>query len=1460
MSQIFDAGTQTTIERDSGTDVDVTIYKLSSHSGSVYYSCIDVNNGQVSDATSSLMSKKFYDVVGSNDTRLFCAIEDNSDAVILYVNNIVPSNPDLAVSQMTVDDNTYPIREFVVGETVKVRGIVWNNGNGTAPSTRLGYYINSSSSLSGADRWEDDGTGELEKNEGSSENEEYTFTEADIGTRYFILLADWEDDVDEGDNEDNNDAHWGPFQVVAANECPTVTIVSPATSVNIAQGDTLQIQWNGTDGDDAATVAIAYDDDRTYGGTGFHVIQSSLSEDGSINWDTSSVAPGTYYLYAFIEDGKCDSQFYTSYTVVIGAPPPTTVFENWTNIVFNGIAYTISAEKNAGAPSLAGKSLSKWGNEYLDIAFSPSGLSNQEQYELALIAENKLMLSEGYRLPYSTLDIFHDTGNAPETRTNDQNGSNSLKGEKYKAVKSTIADAMRFGVVYYDGWTLTGGLDNPNVRRRKYRDIIVELALDMDRTINTPSILQGEALLGFIDSANVVSNNEVSGLLKNISSATIKEITEQQMVKILGDLITATQSDQTLSAAKKLRRAAKLSSLLTALNGVGKGLKWSTEIVQVALTRLYVDAEAYARIDALEAILQQRQTSGQLYDPEIFAAISEARGELDNISGDWIDFMEQVILGTEISMDAVLEKTKNVVLTLVSDNADKIIEKLITKNPKAAALLGGVFAGVYNTFQSLKGSVNACMYASLQLSLLYEIDSWIEAQSYALMSNDQFELVYSGTRCAQILGIDFIKKNFNIIDGHWYSAFFLDPVAGLNFIRTIVGGYDEFKNTLTARKNKLEELIDNSTQGFYFIDPVNAAKIQQVLFDGTPVVPNSPQPLLTVIETPGNVRVGEEALVRVRVQNTGGVASTSYFDISCSNNLADLDLSPIRNLTHYAIGSNIWHNSGSQIVSDNVLYSYVFSNLEANFDQEYEIRMTAREAGTQWVKIRLAYGKDLTHTDFARYPTSGTTDQQGFYALPISFTVAQNTPPTINSHAPSANSILIHEGETAAFSVSYSDADSDPVAVTWLINNQPIAQGQSLNLAWDQTMTGTHTLTAIVADDEDAVQQEWSVIFVDINDRDGDGVNDDEDAFPDDVNEWLDTDTDGIGNNADTDDDGDGMPDDWEIRNDLNPLVNDADLDPDEDKKTNYQEYLDGSNPQASCNIPIAAIQLLLLDDETRSSSSEKPTFVPYTLNPVITDTHVVKVVYHDSGEYRALSHHSTYSKARTSADGLLWSELSSYDILNITLTGKSYNRYPYEIKENGIYKIWGCATSNALIAGTELYYVTSTDGINYESQGKVLSYGGLGTYDSRNINNAQIVEVNGTYHLYYSATPGCPTCYPDHSLETTIAHATSPDGVNWTKQGVTLNGRPGEFDENVDWHFVIHDGSRYEMFYRGIDASDSRSIGFAISIDGHNWTRCGKIEGLNGDRVIGCTKINGQYKVWYHLEDGSGVGYATSN
>ncbi len=87
-------------------------------------------------------------------------------------------------------------------------------------------------------------------------------------------------------------------------------------------------------------------------------------------------------------------------------------------------------------------------------------------------------------------------------------------------------------------------------------------------------------------------------------------------------------------------------------------------------------------------------------------------------------------------------------------------------------------------------------------------------------------------------------------------------------------------------------------------------------------------------------------------------------------------------------------------------------------------------------------------------------------------------------------------------------------------------------------------------------------------DSDGDGIQDQDDLFPEDPEEWQDSDSDGIGDNADLDDDNDGMPDDFETTYDLDPVVADALYDDDVDGYCNLREYLSGSNPKNEYDIP----------------------------------------------------------------------------------------------------------------------------------------------------------------------------------------------------------------------------------------------------------------------------------------------------
>lgn len=91
------------------------------------------------------------------------------------------------------------------------------------------------------------------------------------------------------------------------------------------------------------------------------------------------------------------------------------------------------------------------------------------------------------------------------------------------------------------------------------------------------------------------------------------------------------------------------------------------------------------------------------------------------------------------------------------------------------------------------------------------------------------------------------------------------------------------------------------------------------------------------------------------------------------------------------------------------------------------------------------------------------------------------------------------------------------------------------------------------------------------HDSDGDGVNNNQDDFPQDSAETVDTDGDGTGNNADTDDDNDGMPDEFEINNNFDPLDGtDAAQDADNDGSTNFEEFSAGTDPNSADSVPPA--------------------------------------------------------------------------------------------------------------------------------------------------------------------------------------------------------------------------------------------------------------------------------------------------
>ncbi len=147
-------------------------------------------------------------------------------------------------------------------------------------------------------------------------------------------------------------------------------------------------------------------------------------------------------------------------------------------------------------------------------------------------------------------------------------------------------------------------------------------------------------------------------------------------------------------------------------------------------------------------------------------------------------------------------------------------------------------------------------------------------------------------------------------------------------------------------------------------------------------------------------------------------------------------------------------------------------------------------------------------------------------------------------------------GDLLAVSLDLQDIEQDPLQITLLVDNTPVASYSSitagirtLHADISHLIAGAHTLQIQLNDGFNSSEQTLAVPFIlDTTDKD--------------------TDNDGTLDSQDSDDDNDGMPDDFELAHQLNPLVNDAYDDADKDGSSNITEYQLGTDPNDATLFP----------------------------------------------------------------------------------------------------------------------------------------------------------------------------------------------------------------------------------------------------------------------------------------------------
>ena len=151
---------------------------------------------------------------------------------------------------------------------------------------------------------------------------------------------------------------------------------------------------------------------------------------------------------------------------------------------------------------------------------------------------------------------------------------------------------------------------------------------------------------------------------------------------------------------------------------------------------------------------------------------------------------------------------------------------------------------------------------------------------------------------------------------------------------------------------------------------------------------------------------------------------------------------------------------------------------------------------------------------------------------------------------------------------------------------------------------------------------------------------------------------------------------------------------------------------------------------------------------------------------------------------------------------------------------------------------ISRDDGLTFEriGDGPVL---GASLHEPCLVGDGFVMVIGGVFHMWYIFGTGWKKYAPDAAPDRTykIGHATSPDGVNWTKEEARqiISDRLGP-DESQALPTVVKIDGRYHMFFCYRESFDFREakgrgyrIGHAWSDDLTNWTRDDNTPRLEG-------------------------------
>lgn len=192
----------------------------------------------------------------------------------------------------------------------------------------------------------------------------------------------------------------------------------------------------------------------------------------------------------------------------------------------------------------------------------------------------------------------------------------------------------------------------------------------------------------------------------------------------------------------------------------------------------------------------------------------------------------------------------------------------------------------------------------------------------------------------------------------------------------------------------------------------------------------------------------------------------------------------------------------------------------------------------------------------------------------------------------------------------------------------------------------------------------------------------------------------------------------------------------------------------------------------------------------------------------------------------------------------------PSVIYHDGEYKMWYSAQNNT---NYHIAYANSSDGINWDKHGPVLTQGSAGEPDSMYPRYATVIFDSGQYKMWYSGR--------NISSYYRIMYANSTDGISWTKNGIAIDlGGTSEYDTTDAYTPGVVKTDEYEMWYTGFNG-DGYWLLYANSSDGVVWNKHPApllhketdLRYCRGRIAFSSVSYDGnEYNMWYSGFDGS--------